>query len=195
MKCRLLGLLLAGLALAQSQAGWRFYASHPGAYQASRDHSVFHSGAASARIQSTAAAVSQSFGLYWQKIDASRYRGQRLRLTGYLRSSGVRGWAGLWMRVDPKHGPALEFENMQRRPVLGSSDWKLYSIELEVADLAEEIHFGCLLVGQGEVWFDDLKLTAAGSFEPGGQQWRRARHLPCEAADPGFEQGVEELRE
>lgn len=178
---------MAGAVFAERASGWHFYATDRAAYQAQIDRQVAHSGQSSAYLHSTAAAVSQSFGLYWQRIDASRYRGQRVRVSAFLKTREVRGWAGMWMRVDPKVGPSLEFENMQRRPILGDTDWKPYQIELEVAQEAEEIHFGCLLVGQGEVWFDDVQLQAVGAFQPGERQMRRARHLPMEPVDPGFE--------
>ena len=191
-KSSCLALLLAGAAWAAKASGWHFYATDRAAYAARIDREVAHNGGSSAHLRSTAAAVPQSFGLYWQKIDAARYRGQRVRLSGYLRTGGVRGWAGMWLRVDPKDGPALEFENMQRRPLVGSNDWKAYQIELDVAEEAEEIHFGCLLVGQGEVWFDDVQLQPVGTFQAGERQVRRARHLPIDPVDPGFEGELEE---
>ncbi|ODT56788.1 hypothetical protein ABS71_21370 [bacterium SCN 62-11] len=186
-KCRLLAFLLAGAVSAEKASGWHFYATDRSAYSARIDRQIAHSGGSSAHLRSNPAAVNQSFGLYWQKIDAARFRGQRVRLSAYLRTSGVRGWAGMWMRIDPKDGPSLEFENMQRRPLVGSNDWKAYQIELDVAEEAEEIHFGCLLVGQGEVWFDDINLQAAGPFQAGERQVRRARHLPISPVDPSFE--------
>lgn len=184
---RLLCLLMMGAVW--PGRGWQFYATDPEAYQADRDITVFHSGKSSAHLRSNAGASPSGFGLFWQKVDARKYRGQRLRLSGYLRTSGVSGWAGLWLRIDPKSGPALEFENMQRRPIVGSNGWKSYSIELDVAQLAEEIHFGFLLVGSGEVWFDDVKLEPVGPLVPGAEQVRRARNLPLDPVDPGFEDG------
>ena len=92
---RLLCLLAIG-ALGPGR-GWQFYATDLEAYQADRDITVFHSGKSSAHLRSNAGASPSGFGLFWQKVDARKYRGQRLRLSGYLRTSGVSGWAGLWL--------------------------------------------------------------------------------------------------
>lgn len=180
-------LLVLLLLLGVEVGGWQFYATDTQAYEAGRDAAVRRSGHSSAHIQSLQRAIPLGFALFWQKVDASRYRGSRVRLRGYLRTSGVSGRAALWMRVDPKDGPTLGFDNMEKRPIAGSTEWTQYSIELDVPAEAEEIHFGPLLVGRGEVWFDDLELTRVGPFVPGAREARRARHLPWEAQNLGFE--------
>lgn len=153
------------------------------------DTAVVRSGQRSAHISSTAGVTPRSFALYYQKLSAGRYRGQKVRLSGYVRTSGVSGWAGMWMRVDPgEGGPSLAFENMQRRPIVGSTEWKEYAFELEVAPQAEEIHFGALLVGAGEVWFDDLQLTSVAVIVPGAAELRRVRHLHWRPYNLGFEE-------
>ncbi|MBT9583703.1 hypothetical protein IV102_10145 [bacterium] len=177
----------AGGATAQEERGWQFYTTDRSAYRRTLDGAVAHSGNSSACLRSQPSTISRSFALLWQRIDASRYRGQRIRLSGYLKTSGVTGWTGLWLRVDPKEGPTLEFENMQQRPVVGTGDWKEYSVELNVAEQAEEIHFGALLVGSGQIWVDDIELLSVGRFVPGAEELRRARNLPFEPLDPGFE--------
>ena len=176
------------LVWAEGLAGWTFYASSSGGYQGGLDTAVVRSGQRSAFIRSTPSANGRSFGLYYQKLWAGRYRGQRVRLSGYLHPSGGSGWAGMWMRVDPgEGGPSLAFENMQRRPIVGSTEWKEYSFDLEVAPEAEEIHFGTLLVGAGEVWFDDLQLTPVATIVPGAAELRRVRNLPSQPHNLGFE--------
>src|SRR5262249_26334575 len=52
----------------------------------------------------------------------------------------------------------LGFDNMQNRPVTGTTDWKQYAVVLEVPKQALCLTFGTLLVGPGEIWVDDLKL-------------------------------------
>ena len=177
------------LAVAEGLKGWTFHSSYRDAYEARLDEAVARGGKRSAHIRSLPAANSSSFALYYQRLQAGRYRGQRLRLSGFLRTSGVSGWAGMWMRIDPGDGgPTLAFENMQRRPILGSTEWKRYSIELEVAPEAEEIDFGALLVGAGDVWFDDLELTPVAVLVPGAAELRRSRQLPSQPYNLDFEE-------
>ena len=51
---------------------------------------------------------------------------------------------------------------MQDRPIKGTSDWKRYEIVLDVPEQAQEIAFGLLLTGGGQVWMDDLKFEVVG---------------------------------
>ena len=81
-----------------------------------------------------------------------------------MKSEGVAGWGGLWLRIDgadPTDLP-LDFDNMESRPVKGTSDWKKYEIVLDVAPEAQEIVYGFLLAGKGQLWADDLQLEAVG---------------------------------
>ncbi|MES2107026.1 MAG: hypothetical protein V4634_23630 [Pseudomonadota bacterium] len=50
------------------------------------------------------------------------------------------------------------FDNMNSRPIKGSSDWKRYDIVLDVAADSSNIAFGMLMVGSGQMWMDDLKM-------------------------------------
>ena len=53
----------------------------------------------------------------------------------------VKGWAGLWMRVDGKEKTGIAFDNMANRSIKGTTDWKTYEVVLDVPDDAEEIFF------------------------------------------------------
>ena len=39
-------------------------------------------------------------GTLVQAVRAEPYRGRRIRLSGFIRTEGANGGAGLWMRVD-----------------------------------------------------------------------------------------------
>jgi hypothetical protein len=92
--------------------------------------------------------------------------GKRVRFSGYVRSREVTGWAGLWMRVDGPNGETLAFDNMQKRAIKGTGDWKEYQIVLDVPASAQKIAFGLLLAGKGGVWMDDLKFEVVGTDVP-----------------------------
>ena len=88
----------------------------------------------------------------------SYFSGKKIKLTGYVKTENVRdGWAGLWLRLDPKIG----FDNMQDRGITGTTDWKKYEIELDLPN-AETIVFGGLISGKGKMWLDNLELTIDG---------------------------------
>ena len=112
-------------------------------------------------------ARSSGFGTMMQAIDASEYRGKRLRLSSYVKSKGVENWAGVWMRVDgPEQSRSLAFDNMNDRPIKGTKDWTRCDIVLDVANEATGIAFGILVNGPGTVWLDDVKFEVVTTAVP-----------------------------
>jgi hypothetical protein len=167
MKTMRLSALLATAALlgaagpsetGQLPAGWIKAGSKPAEYEMAVDTTGCRSGRACAFIKGKGAEP-DGFGTLMQTFAAGDYRGMRLRLSGYVKAEGIQDWAGLWMRVD---GPArgrdqvLAFDNMQDRPIKGSSDWTRYEIVLDVPPESVDIAFGILLSGAGQAWLDDL---------------------------------------
>lgn len=167
----LIALLLAGpcAAGAELPAGWFSAGTKPQSYTMGSDHEVYRSGRGSAFIRSKDAGEIDGFGTLMQNVAADRYRGQRVRLSGFAKSDGIEDWAGFWMRVDPEiraAGRALAFDNMQGRPIVGTTDWKHYAVVLDVAEDASNIAFGVLLSGRGTIWFDDLTLEIVSKDIP-----------------------------
>jgi hypothetical protein len=61
-----------------------------------------------------------------QMFKADLYRSKRHQLSAYIRAEGIEDWAGLWMRVDGPDGETSAFDNMERRPIKGTIDWRRY---------------------------------------------------------------------
>jgi hypothetical protein len=101
-----------------------------------------------------------------QTFAADRFRGARLRLSGYVKSEDVVQWAGLWMRIDGPRGEMLGFDNMQDRPIKGTRAWTRHTIVLDVPDTSQAIAFGILLSGAGRVWLDDLEFDVVDESVP-----------------------------
>ena len=149
-------------------AGWIKAGSHPTEYDMGIDTTTRHeSGKASGFIKATAAEL-HGFGTLMQMAEPGEYRSKRVRFSGYVKSEKVQsGWAGLWFRIDgPKQGEVLGFDNMQQRPIKGTTDWTRYEIVLDVPDTAAALAFGLLLTGDGRVWMDDLKFEVVSSAVP-----------------------------
>ena len=146
-------------------AGWYLVGNPPGEYDISVTTAAGYVGPG-VRIRSTPDGDSP-FGGVGQTISAHNYLGSRIRLSGYLRSVEVAGWAGLWLRVDGERGgPALGFDNMEDRPVRASQGWSEHDIVLAVPDNATRIVFGVLLSGEGELWADELRLEIVSDDIP-----------------------------
>ncbi len=97
------------------------------------------------------------FGTIMQSFSANNYLGKRIKLTGTIKSSGVNSWAGMWLRVDGDNNRMLGFDNMQKRAIKGSTEWKQYSIVLDVPTESKSLNYGVLMDGQGSVWIDDFR--------------------------------------
>jgi hypothetical protein len=161
-----LAVLTTGATFAEdTPKSWFYAGSRPKDYAMSVDHEVVHSGKASASIKCIATAPT-GFGTLMQTFKAGNFGGKRVRMTGYVRSEDVTDWAGLWMRVDGPQKQPLAFDNMQSRPIKGTSDWTQYQVVLDVPESADEIAFGILLTGKGNLWLDDVNFELVGQDVP-----------------------------
>jgi C-terminal processing protease CtpA/Prc len=105
-------------------------------------------------------------GAIAQSIDATPYRGKRVRLIARARAvTFTGGWAGLWLREDRIGGVTGFFDNMQGRPI-GSNQWRTYEIVGDIGADAERLMLGLLLNGQGVAWLDVLELEVIGNAPP-----------------------------
>jgi len=111
--------------------GWFVAGSAPKDYEFSRDTSTAQSGQSSALIATKPGVTSNGFGTLMQTIDAENYRGARWRMSGYLKTSDA-AKAQMWMRVDGPGTKILSFDNMDSRPVRGTTPWTRYEIVLDV---------------------------------------------------------------
>ena len=96
-----------------------------------------------------------------QRISAKPYLGKKILLTGYIQTEETDGGgAGLWMRIDGTNRNTVGFDNMDSRPILGTTDWTQYEIEMDVPDNSVYITFGVLLKGGGIAWADDFAIES-----------------------------------
>jgi len=163
--------------------GWWRAGSNPAGYRIGADRAVTHSGRASARLVS-AQPDPMGFGSLMQVAAAEKYRGKRVRLTGWVRAANVRRRAGLWMRVDgPSQDPkqALAADVMKDRGISGTRGWQRYAIVLDVGANAADIAFGATLSGAGAIWVDDMRIEEVGRDVPTTAA-PRAQNLDFETA-------------
>ncbi|MGI8913705.1 MAG: hypothetical protein ACR2JY_07960 [Chloroflexota bacterium] len=163
--------------------GWLGGSSRAEDYELRLDNRISHSGQASAHLRSIVEAP-QDFVTLTQGFLADDYLDRRLRLTAYIKAEKVEGWAGMWMRVDPREGKARQFDNMQSRPIRGNSDWQQYQVVLDVPRESLYVYFGVLLHGRGSVWADDFQLEVVGRDVP----TTGAPPLPPQPRNLGFEE-------
>lgn len=148
-------------------AGWFKAGAQKELYDVGVDREVKHAGEAAAYVKPNVAEPgSDSFGTLMQTFRAGTYRGERVRMSAYVRAEDVEGWAGLWMRVDGASTTSLAFDNMQNRPIKGTADWARHEVVLDVPENSAAIAFGILLAGKGRVWVDDFAFERVGKDVP-----------------------------
>jgi C-terminal processing protease CtpA/Prc len=97
------------------------------------------------------------FGNVMQTIDATPYRGKRVRFRGAVRIEGEAASAALWMRVDRAAKQRGFFDNMQDR-LIHSNEWAYYEISGDVDSDAETLNVGMMLQREGSAWLDDVTI-------------------------------------
>ena len=102
------------------------------------------------------------FGNLMQCIPAGPYHGRLVRFKAAVRTQ-VAGdnQAQLWFRVDRPNQSMGFFDNMDDRPIT-AAEWKPYEIVGPVAENAEQICFGLMLIKEGRVDLDDVSLEIVG---------------------------------
>ncbi|WP_437314814.1 hypothetical protein [Sorangium sp. So ce385] len=168
-----------------SPAGWSLAGSEPEAYAVGVDSKIKRSGKSAAFLRSVRD-PGDDFGTLMQSISANELRGKRVRLQAWVKSENVKGWAGLWMRVDGRHSNTLAFDNMSDRPIKGTNDWTQYHVVLDVDSAAESISFGTLLDRTGSLWIDDVELSPVPTTVP-TTEVSLARTLPQRPVNLGFD--------
>jgi hypothetical protein len=151
--------------VASSESGsksWIAAGSKPKSYDMGVTSEEHHSGAKCAYIKSKESEI-EGFGTYMQTAAPGNLLGRNVRMTGWIKSKDVKDWAGMWLRVDGESkSDMLGFDNMQDRPITGTTDWKKCEIVLDVPKEAKDIAFGVLLSGTGDIYFDDVTFEDLG---------------------------------
>ncbi|MFP7288268.1 AraC family transcriptional regulator [Shouchella clausii] len=146
--------------------GWILSGSHPQNYEIGVDRATVHQGNASGYLKSMTVQEPAEFATLMQQFKAGKYLGKRMRMSAFVKTSRVKDYCGLWMRVDNQAQDVLQFDNMNNRPIQGDTQWNLYSIVLDIPDTSAMISFGVLLMGTGQVWVDGFTFEEVDTSVP-----------------------------
>jgi beta-lactamase regulating signal transducer with metallopeptidase domain len=155
------------MAFAQGLEGWGRMeegdSSTPLAYSIGLDDSVRRAGIAMPFL-TTNGSKPNGYANMVQYIQARNYRGKRIRLTGLVRTAGIKRFAGLWLAVqDPDKSVVWDAE---KQPIRGNNDWTKQAIVVDVPKNANAIGLGIMMKGVGKVWAGDLKLESVDKSVP-----------------------------
>ena len=149
---------------------WFKAGSHPKSYDMGIDKGAGINGTDVSTIKSNVETI-DGFGTLMRNNLPDEFLGKRVRMSSMLKTQNVSNWAGLWFRIDQKDSEeTLGFDNMhdgeKDRSIKGTTDWTEYEIVLDVPLNATKLAYGVLLVGTGQVWFDNIKFEVVDKSVP-----------------------------
>jgi len=137
--------------------GWFISGSHPHDYEMGIDRKTVHQGTTSGYLKSLTPMDNVAFATMMQQFKADKYKGKRMRFSGFVKTESVKEYCGLWMRVDSQTEDVLQFDNMNDRRIIGDTNWNHYAIVLDVPEESATISIGVILMGTGKVWVDSFR--------------------------------------
>jgi hypothetical protein len=123
-----------------------------------------------------------------QTTAADLYRGQRVRLSGWVKTKDATS-GQLWLRIDGQgqgQGNMLGFDNMAKRAPTGTTDWQEYSVVLDVPKEASSLNYGMFLGGTGQMWTNAVRVETVGADVPTTNMLNQPRQLPQQPVNLGF---------
>jgi len=105
---------------------------------------------------------------------SSTLYGKHVRVTGWLKTKDVRGWASAFVIILGLDGRHLQYDDMSNRPIRGTAGWQQVEFVTDLPDEACIIYFGPDLYGPGELWGDDFQINLAPRDTPStdDRNWR-----------------------
>jgi hypothetical protein len=140
------------------QKGWFISGDNPDCYEVGTDKAVVYKKEPSGFIKSKRQNF-KGFGTLMQQTSIEGYIGKKLELTAIIKTKDVKQWANLWARLDDDSMKVLWFDNMQDRPLKGTTNWEQVHITMDIPIESSVLNFGVLLVGPGNVWINDFSLV------------------------------------
>lgn len=170
-------------------AGWSKNGSKPGSYVVGVDRNQNFGGMPSAYVKSIESSV-DGFGGMMQMSSPEDLVGKRVRLSGWVKTEDANDGGGhLWFRVDGQQsGQTLQFDNMDKRAVKGTTDWQQYSVVLDVPPESAALAYGFFVQGTGQMWVSGAKIEQVGPEVPSTNMVaNRARSLPKTPVNLSFD--------
>jgi len=174
------------MAIVNEVKGWFLTGTNPSLYTMKVDHEVFHTGSKSGYLGSNGIVEEGQFGTMMQTFSAEKWIGKRMKMSCFIKTKNVIK-CGAWCRIDSRNGDLLQFDNMDNRPIHGTTAWNYYSIVLDVLEDSTSIHFGLLLTGSGEAWIDGISFEEVDDSVLSTNIAGNSSELPLEPVNLGFD--------
>ena len=129
------------------------------------------------------------YGVLTQWIDATPYRGKRVRFSGYVKTSSIKEYGGLMMCVNSSD--SFEWYDTQSHPQKGDQDWSHVEYVADVSQDRTSFTLGINLQGRGTVWMDGLALEVVGNDVAVTPAYHRTNSLYKDPQNLDFTHGMD----
>ena len=161
---------------------WEKWGSNPRAYQIGLSKKVHRKGGASGILSIKQGRPARGFAQILQFISAQKYKGKRVRLTGYIKVKQA-NWFKLAMGSTLGR-KTLNYARIAPKGTPDSKGWYKIQIIQDVPANASTLSFGCALQGKGPIWCDDFSLEVVQTKQAVTKShWKKA--LQKAKSNPG----------
>lgn len=148
-----------------TEPGWGMSGGGRQAYAVQPDAEVQRDGHPTLRLEPVP--EPPRYGTWMRVVDATPYRGKRIRVSAFTRTEGATGRVDFWARVQAPRtnadGLGLGGQVLGLAPTEG---WQRREIVLDVAAEGGSIQYGVGLAGPGKIWLDAPTLEIVGPEVP-----------------------------
>jgi RNA polymerase sigma factor (sigma-70 family) len=133
---------------------WHLWSPESPKYSAVLDSNIRHNGHPTMCVSSSTA------GKTWAAYDHNdrlpeKYLGHKIRMKLWMKSEGVTGTSGPWIRVLGANFQQIGDEGQRpHRPIKGTTDWKQYIAIADVPPETQCLTSGLVMNGKGKIWID-----------------------------------------
>jgi hypothetical protein len=144
--------------------GWFLAGSQPASYEINTTTDLERPGKVGC-IKSNAKNI-KGFGTLMQMTEPGIYKGKRVKMSAFVKTENISDICTLWFRVDGDNGKVLSFDNMDNRPIKGTTPWRKYDIVLDVPDNSIALGYGLIISGAGTSYIDNLTFEIVDNSVP-----------------------------
>jgi len=148
-------------AVSQLPDSWHLMSSNKKQYLIRPDSTIKRLGNYSFYIASADTAQKPKFAGLGYSLPG-KYTCKEITVKAWMRTADMKGMLALMLGLYDIDGNNLGFENLERKKIKGTSDWKQYSVTLPMPQNTQFIHIGPILIGQGKLWVDDVEVLIDG---------------------------------
>jgi hypothetical protein len=134
---------------------WQKFSYYSPSYTTAPDPQVQHNGHPAICIASVSDAAARQWVRYLrEEMDVGRFRGNRVKITIWMKSAGVTGQSGIGAIAFGPNGKVADEGQQGHRPLRGTIDWKAYTAVIDIPREATVLTWGAVMNGAGKLWVD-----------------------------------------